>query len=528
MNRRDLSLRDKLVLLVSGLLALVVVSFLLVASARMDSLAREWTERRARSVAQVLGASVAPALEFDDAATVGELLSGLGSAPGSLYAVLLDAQGKPFASWHPEVAPALAALPAAEDFRATDTADALHVLARVRTRTGQQGTLALGFGLQELSREKRTNTLFIAALGVGLLGVGVLLSFLAGNVLSQPLARMAKVAQDIARGDLAAAQAGLGGEARVQQRAQRMEAAFAGRDEVRQLSSAFAAMLSTLRDTSRGLHDAVGVLSESVQKLHASSEEQGADISLQAAALAQTRITAEELRQTFSVALAHAYEVLETAERASSVNSQGRDAIAQSHGGLEGILGSVDAISRNINDLAQRTRQIEQITETVKDLADQSNLLALNAAIEAARAGDAGRSFAVVAREMRLLADQSIQGTSRAQAILGGVTDSTREAVSITGEGVRQIERGLKQVAASGDNFRALSDLVQESSEAVKQIVHAMSQQSTAFGQILDAVSGLSERMEATVQRIERTNEAVDVLREVSGRVSSVAGRYRV
>jgi methyl-accepting chemotaxis protein len=314
----------------------------------------------------------------------------------------------------------------------------------------------------------------------------------------------------------------------VQQRAKAMEAAFAGRDEVRQLSSAFAAMLSALRDTSSGLHEAVHSLSESVAHLHASSEEQGADISLQAAALERTRATAEELRQTFSVALTHAHEVLQVAERASAVNSQGRDAIAQSHGGLEGILGSVDAISRNINDLAQRTRQIEQITETVKDLADQSNLLALNAAIEAARAGEAGRSFAVVAREMRQLADQSIQGTSRAQAILGGVTDSTREAVSITGEGVRQIERGLKQVAASGDNFRALSDMVQESSDAVKRIVHAMSQQSAAFAHILDAVSGLSERMGATVGRIERTNQAVEVLRQVSGRVSRVAGRYRV
>lgn len=528
MIRRDFSLRDKLVLLVSGLLALVTVSFLLVASARMDSLAREWMERRARGVAQVLGTSVAPALEFDDAATVNELLTGLAASPGALYAVLLDEQGQPFARWHPERAPALQALASSEDFRALDSADALHVRARVRTRAGQLGTLALGFSLEELQREKRTNTLFIAGLGLGLLALGVGLSFLAGNLLSQPLARMAKVAQHIVHGDLAEAQDELGGEAEVAARAQRLEAAFAGRDEVRQLSSAFAAMLSTLRETSGGLHEAVHSLSESVAHLHASSEEQGADISLQASALEQTRVTAEELRQTFSVALTHAQGVLQLAERASAVNLQGRDAIAQSHGGLEGILGSVDAISRNINDLAQRTRQIENITETVKDLADQSNLLALNAAIEAARAGEAGRSFAVVAREMRQLADQSIQGTSRAQAILGGVTDSTREAVAITGEGVRQIERGLKQVAASGDNFRALSDMVQESSEAVRQIVHAMSQQSAAFAQILDAVSGLSNRMSATVQRIERTNEAVDVLRQVSGRISGVAGRYRV
>jgi methyl-accepting chemotaxis protein len=287
-------------------------------------------------------------------------------------------------------------------------------------------------------------------------------------------------------------------------------------------------MLSSLRDTSSGLQDAVRVLGESVAHLDASSEEQGQDITLQAAALAQTRTTAEELRQTFDVALAHAQGVLRVAERASAVNRQGRDSIAQSEGGLQGILASVDAILRNISDLAERTRQIEHITDTVKDLADQSNLLALNAAIEAARAGEAGRSFAVVAREMRQLADQSIQGTSRAQAIIGGVTASTREAVAITGEGVQQIERGLKQVASSGENFRALSDLVQESSDAVKLIVNAMSQQSAAFGQILDAVSDLSDRMGATVQRLERTDQAVDVLTQVSERMARAAGRYRI
>ena len=101
-------------------------------------------------------------------------------------------------------------------------------------------------------------------------------------------------------------------------------------------------------------------------------------------------------------------------------------------GGLTDIRAQVDEIARKIAQLSERTQQIGGITQTVKDLADQSNMLALNAAIEAVRSGERGKGFAIVAREIRSLADQSIQATNRVREILEDISASIRRAVAIT------------------------------------------------------------------------------------------------
>src|SRR5205807_7876883 len=113
-----------------------------------------------------------------------------------------------------------------------------------------------------------------------------------------------------------------------------------------------------------------------------------------------------------------------------------------------------------ITQLSERTQQIGGITQTVKDLADQSNMLALNAAIEAVRSGEHGKGFAVVAREIRSLADQSIQATNRVREILEDISGAIRSAVQITEAGKQRMESGLVQMKSSGENLRELSSIV--------------------------------------------------------------------
>src|SRR5205823_5185129 len=122
-------------------------------------------------------------------------------------------------------------------------------------------------------------------------------------------------------------------------------------------------------------------------------------------------------------------------------------------------------------------RQIRGITETVKDLADQSNMLALNAAIEAVRSGEHGKGFAVVAREIRSLADQSIQATNRVRDILEDLGATIEGAVSITERGKQKMESSIALVRTSGDSLRELSGIVKDTSSAVRQIAAAVSQQ---------------------------------------------------
>jgi methyl-accepting chemotaxis protein len=155
-------------------------------------------------------------------------------------------------------------------------------------------------------------------------------------------------------------------------------------------------------------------------------------------------------------------------------------------------------------------------------------MLALNAAIEAVRSGQHGKGFAVVAREIRSLADQSIQATNRVREILDDTSNAIRVAVSITEKGAEKMEGGLIQVRASGESLQELSSIVTENSGAVRQIAAAVSQQNAGIAQISAAVSELNELMQDTVVRLNATTEAANMLKEVVERVSSIVASYRI
>src|SRR5713226_7505517 len=224
-------------------------------------------------------------------------------------------------------------------------------------------------------------------------------------------------------------------------------------------------------------------------------------VSRQAAALQETQATAQEIKQTSFLATKKAEEVLKVAERADEIGRTGEATIERTLAGLTDMRSQVEQIARKIADLGDRTRQIGGITQTVKDLADQSNMLALNAAIEAVRSGEHGKGFAAVAREIRSLADESIEATRRVREALEDVSRAIGTAVKISKAGEERVEKGLSEVKASGDNLRALSDIVKDSSAAAYQIAEVVRQQDAGIRQIFTAVSELSETTGETLTR---------------------------
>jgi methyl-accepting chemotaxis protein len=185
-------------------------------------------------------------------------------------------------------------------------------------------------------------------------------------------------------------------------------------------------------------------------------------------------------------------------------------------------------VGEEIQRLRENARKIGGITLTVKDLADQSNMLALNAAIEAVRSGEHGKSFAVVAREIRSLADQSIRATSQVGEILGELTRSIGSAVSMTGQSTRRMEAGLTEVNASGDSLRELSGIARENVSAVRQIAAAVSQQNAGIAQIFAAVNDQMTMMDQVQKGLERTQGASAQLNAVAAQVADTLSRYKL
>ena len=299
-------------------------------------------------------------------------------------------------------------------------------------------------------------------------------------------------------------------------------------DEVGELAEAFGRMVGKLKQVLGALQESVHLLTDAGNELRKSTNEQNETLTKHAAALQETQVTAQEIRQTSLLAAEKAEAVLKMTEKADKISSSGEAAIESSLGGLTEIRAQVDEIATRINQLSDRAQQIGGITQAVKDLADQSNMLALNAAIEAVRSGEHGKGFSVVAREIRSLADQSIQATNRVREILEDIGTAMQAAVSITERGSQKIEGGLTQVKQSGENLRQLSGIVRENSAAVRQIAAAVAQQNTGITQIFSAVSGQNEMMGHTMQQLENTTQAAAQLKDLSQRVSDVVRQFRL
>ncbi len=305
-----------------------------------------------------------------------------------------------------------------------------------------------------------------------------------------------------------------------------MSPAWVSTDEMGDLSSGMNAVLVRLRQLPLSLNDSATRLSGAGRHLRESHGEHQQSLVRQASALHEAQMTSEEIRRTSLMAVERAEAVLQVARRSEVLGQQGEAAVERSLAGLTDIRRVVDGIQDRLVRLAQSTTQIGEITESVKDLADQSHLLAVNAAIEAARSGEQGRGFAVVAREIRGLSDQSIQATRRIRTILQDISNGIRDAAKMGEAGVQTIGTGLDQMRASGDSLRELSRIAQENSAAARQIAAAVTQQDAGFAQIFDAIADLSQLMDATLKRLESTQEATNTLAVVSDEVTRMARQF--
>jgi methyl-accepting chemotaxis protein len=351
--------------------------------------------------------------------------------------------------------------------------------------------------------------LLLAIMLVALIAAAAATWFVAARFVA-PLRNLTEAARRIVEGDLT------------------HEIEITSTDETGELAQAFSQMQQKLKEVLGALQESVQLLTNAGNELGQSTEEQSQTITRQATALQETQVTAQEIKQTSLLASQKAEAVLQLTEKADAVSAQGEMALESSLSGLTDIRAQVDEIAQRIGQLVERTEQIGGITQTVKDLADQSNMLALNAAIEAVRSGEHGKGFAVVAREIRSLADQSIQATSRVREILEDIGSAIRSAVAITEHGSQKIEGGLTQVRATGENLRALSNIVKDNSSAVRQIAAAVSQQNAGITQIFGAVTDQTRMMDETMRRLETTTKAAAVLKSLSQRVSDVVGRFRL
>src|SRR2546427_1924463 len=202
-------------------------------------------------------------------------------------------------------------------------------------------------------------------------------------------------------------------------------------DEVGQLAAGFAQMVEKMKEVLRALQESVQLLANAGGELSQSTNDQSQTITRQATALQETQVTAQEIKQTSLLAAQKAETVLKLTEKADQVSSQGEEAIEKSLGGLTDIRAQVDEIAQKIAQLSERTQQIGGITQTVKDLADQSNMLGQIAAAVSQQNAGITQIFSAVTDQTRMMDEtmRRLESTTQAASTLKDLSQRVSEVV---------------------------------------------------------------------------------------------------
>jgi methyl-accepting chemotaxis protein len=376
-------------------------------------------------------------------------------------------------------------------------------------KTRRVGLIQLGFRMDSLQAQISTVTWRSVALGLVVFVFCLGAAWMLARLLSVPIERLSQVAGGIAQGNL------------------QHKIENTSKDEIGALARSFETMTGVLRSMIADLALASQDIEREANNMLTTSHQQSAMTSQQATGLNETSATVKEIAQTSTLATEQADAVIKITQKAEEFAREGQDVIQQTIQGMEKLDEQVRAIAITITDLTERAVQIGDIIATVKDVAERSDMLALNASIEAAKAGEHGRGFSVVATEMRSLAEQSKLAAGQVRQILGEVQKVTRAAVSATEEGSRRAQTTVGLAQTAGETIVKLADVCRESSLSARQIAGNTRQQTAGVEQIVQALTEVSGASAETVQGTQEIERSVSSLKVLSGRLSELVGRYR-
>lgn len=259
-----------------------------------------------------------------------------------------------------------------------------------------------------------------------------------------------------------------------------------------------------------------------------STEDMSTGATQQDQEITNTSSAVEELTVSMKQVSNNAEASAEAARRALDAAEQGNRAVRDTLEGMQRIRASVQATAKKIKSLGDRSLEISEIINVINDITEQTNLLALNAAIEAARAGEAGRGFAVVADEVRKLAEHSRTATKDIAALIKAIQAETNEAVVVMEEGTKEVEVGAKLADQAGKALEAISSVVRQSAELVQEISLASKQQVRGTEGVANAMQIISNITRQTSQGARQTARTVEHMVKLSEQLNEALSQFRV
>lgn len=299
-------------------------------------------------------------------------------------------------------------------------------------------------------------------------------------------------------------------------------------DALGSLADAFNLMITGLESLVKQVRDSASDTGLATNQIIAASAQMLKGAEEQKMQINNTTSAVDEIAVSMQQVSNNAEAAAIASQKATEAAHKGEKSVAETIKGMHRIRNTVQATSKKIKSLGDRSLEIGEIVEVIDDIASQTNLLALNAAIEAARAGEHGRGFAVVAEEVRKLAERSRKATETIAELIKGIQIETNEAVRTMEDGTREVEEGTRLADIAGASLKEIDKIVGQVADLIHEISLAAKQQARGTDGVVKSMEIISDITNQHVDFVRQTTETIKQLAILSDRLTEAIGRFKL